>query len=251
MPTPFSLADIALPAGTEVAAFLMSEPDLQPLRFADEEFLVREGDETDQATYLILRGSCLVEYGVAQERQPGRELAILSAEPDHPLFVGEMSYLGTGIRCASVRSTMNTYAIRLKPGHMDHIIERYPGLTRQLCRQFAERLQESLRQLQHFREEQSLDARQVFLKPGETLVHAGDTAETLYQLVEGTLISESGETIRTGIGPLPFIDFAPYLRQAIHPATITSQTGCILIAISAASRRAVIRNFPDRVLEIL
>jgi CRP-like cAMP-binding protein len=252
MATPFELADIALPEGSEVSAFLLDHPDLQPLRFADEEFLVRQGDEADQATYLLLRGSCLVEYGIAeQQRQPGRELAILTAEPEQPLFVGEMSYLGTGIRCASVRSTMNTFAIRLTPAHMDQIIAKYPGLTRQLCRQFAQRLQESLRQLQHHREQQSLDARQLFLQSGETLAKAGTAADTLYQLIDGVLQSDTGDMIRAGAGSPPFIDLAPYLRVQPHPHTITCRTSCILIAISAASRLAVIRNFPDRVLEIL
>ncbi|MCC6144172.1 MAG: hypothetical protein IT368_10245 [Candidatus Hydrogenedentes bacterium] len=251
MPAPFELAEIAVPEGTEVAAFLEAYPDLACMRFGDDEFLVRQGDDTDNATYLLLRGSCLVEYGIAEVRQPGHELAILSAEPDRPLFVGEMSYLGTGIRCASVRSTMNTYAVRLKPDHMDQIIERYPGLTRQLCRQFAERLQESLRQLQRFREEQALEATQVYLKSGDVLVEAGTPAETVYQLVVGVLVGSAGESIRVRPGVLPLVGLGPYLRGGSYPETITCQTGCILVAIGSGARLAVIRNFPDQVLGLL
>lgn len=253
MPEPFEIATFDLPADSEIHALIAACPGITGVRFTNDEFVVH-GTDTAQDVYILLRGNCLVEQPDApRERTPGNELAIISAEPDAPVFVGEMAYLGGGFRSASVRSVLNCFTLRLAPEHLDTIIDRLPGLTRILCRQFARRLSEANVFIKNFQRLSAMDVSQRMMAPGETLVEAGAPADTLFQLIDGLLVEE-GPTPRrikpAGDAPV-FVGVRPFFAAGRHPHTIVARTPAIVLGLGRSRIDAVIRNFPELALQII
>jgi len=253
VPEPFDISSIELPEDSEVHALLQVCPDEEGIRYTNDEFLVH-GQDTAMDIFLILRGNCLVEQPDApRERTPGSELAVIQAEPDSPVFVGEMAYLGGGYRTAAVRSVMATHVIRLQPHHLDTIMEELPGMTRILCRQFAQRLGEANTFIKTFQELSAMEASQRFLKTGDVLVNAGDAADRLYQVIDGCVAeSDGGDTvIQHGDGPSTFVHAAEFFSEGKHPYGVTARTSSIVLGLERSSVEAIIRNFPDLALELL
>ena len=253
MPESFDLNCIELPADSEIHALLKACPDIESLRFANDEFLTH-GSDTSRDIYLLLRGHCLVEQPDApRERTPGNELAVIQSEPTAPVFVGEMAYLGETRRSASVRSVMATYTLRLKPAHLDTIMDHYPGFTRILCRQFARRLGEANAFIKRYQRDSVMDLEQRFLSPGEVLVEAGAPADKLFQLVDG-LLAELGEAeVKIGAsdeGPT-FIGARSFFLGGTHPRQIVAKTPAIVVALGRSREAAIIRNFPELALELI
>ncbi len=254
MPEPCDLSSLKLPENSEVQALLETCNDIDLLRFSDEEFLIR-ADETSQDIFLILRGGCLVEHPDAPlERTPGSELAIIEGTEAQPVFVGEMAYFGTGRRTASVRSTLNTKALRLQPGHLDVIIQQFPWLTRILCGQFTKRLQETNELLNAYKGLMTMEADNRFLSPGDVVFKAGDPPDSLCQLVSGTVVLEregvEEEVVSSASSPA-FLEPGAFFLGEPHGATATAKSAVILAAVSARSRLAAARNFPEQVLGVL
>ncbi len=224
------------------------------MRFADEEYLVRAGEDGCDV-YLVVRGSCLVENREATpERQPGHEVGVVHGDDAEPAFVGEMAYLGGGCRTASVRSAMNTFALRLTPAHIDTIIERFPLFTRILCRQFARRLRVLNERLRHYQAQGLLQAEQRFLAPDETLCEQGAPANHLFELVDGALTqTAAGEEreIMPGAGISGFLEAPAYLACGRYATSLRAKTQCIVVAIHADSRENVVRNYPELALRCL
>jgi CRP-like cAMP-binding protein len=263
MPEPGDWDALRLPEGSEVRALLAVFPDLELLRFHDEELLIRGGEESLDI-FLVLRGSCLVEHAggpehPGEERRAGSELAVIEGRPDAPMFAGEMAYFGGGRRTASVRSVMTTCALRLGPKHLDRIIGEspaggFPGLTRILCRQFSERLAETSAQLRFYQDRPAMRLEQVFVSAGDTLFLEGDPADRLFQLVSGPLVQEtsSGETMIVPDGPNPvFVAPGRFFRGQPHEHTVRAVRPCALLAVSHDHKLAVARNFPELVLSLL
>lgn len=253
MPQPYDLSTIPLPEDSEIHALLEACPDIEPLRFGNDEFIVH-GSDAAQDIFVILRGNCLVEQPDAtQERTPGNELAIISAEPAQPVFIGEMAYLGGGFRTAAVRSVMACFTLRLKPAHLDILMERFPGFTRLLCKQFALRLGEANTFIKRFQEQTAMAMEQRFMQPGEVLVEAGAPPDALFQLVDGVLIEERGEAVT--IKPLDnhprFIGSREFLTGAPYAHRIVAKSPAIVVVLDKSRKAAVLRNFPELALEIL
>jgi len=264
MPKQADLGDLEIPGNTELPALLAACPGAEVLRFHDQEYLIQAEDPGEHGAragdvFLVLRGSCLVEHpGAPQQRKPGSELAVIEGTPDRPVFAGEMAYLGGGYRTASVRSAMNTWAVRLKPQHLDTIIERFPSFTRILCGQFCKRLREANELLKRHQANTAMAFDQVSLAPGDILFRAGDPAERLHQWIEGVLVFEAGGARETipgdpgAPGPAPlFIEARPYFLDGVHQGTVRAKSQAIVLAIHKASKQAVVRNFPDLVLDLL
>lgn len=253
MPEPFNLETIHLPESSEIHALLKACPDIESLRFSNDEFLIH-GSDAGQDIFLLLRGHCLVEQPDApRERTPGNELAVVQAEPDAPVFVGEMAYLGEGLRSASVRSVMATFTLRLKPAHLDTIMERFPGFTRILCRQFALRLGEANVFIKRYQKNNTMAVEQRFLSPGEVLAEEGDLADKLFQLVDGILL-EKGDpdtTIRASDDGPVFIGTRPFFLGGVHPKRIVAKTPAIIVTLGKSREAAIIRNFPELALELI
>ena len=254
MPTPFDLALLHLPENSEVQELLRLCPDAAPLRYGDGELLVAPGD-AGQDIFLLLRGGCLVEHADApEERTHGHELAIVEGSPDMPVFVGEMAYLGGGRRTAVVRSALNSFVLRLKPAHIDRIIERLPNFTRTLCRQFCKRLGEADELLRREHARAAMNCRTLSLQTDEILFESGQESRELYQLVFGALSEEvTGGAPReiTCAGEPVFVGAREYFTAMPRRSTVRAKGNCMLVGIDAASRRAAVRNFPELVLGLL
>ncbi|HNR32988.1 MAG TPA: cyclic nucleotide-binding domain-containing protein [Candidatus Hydrogenedentes bacterium] len=254
MPENCALDALALPDDSPVHELLRLCADAEPVRFHDEEFVVAPG-EPGLDVYLLVRGSCLVEDDDAtRERRPGHELAIIHGAPDSPVFVGEMAYLGGGYRTAAVRSALNTLAIRLKPAHVDLIIERLPFFTGILCRQFARRLAEANAALKRQHADSAMRTRTHIALPGDVVCTAGEPAMELFQLMDGTVVESRADGVdeRKGGGDAPvFLEMRAYLRGGRYESTVQAKTRALIMAIDAASRLAVVRNFPEAALAAL
>lgn len=254
MPEPFDISALGIPPDSELHTLLHACPDIEAIRFRDAEALITP-DETSRDIFLILRGSCLVENRDATaDRRPGRELAIVEGTVDRPVFVGEMASLGERGRSAGVRSAMNTYALRLTPAHIERIIEEFPSFTRALCRQFSKRLAEANEQLRRHQSRGTMTLRQTMLAAGSPIYAKGDPADELFQLVDGVVGVTWPDGIRrvSPVGPAPvFLDAAAYFRGGVHEEDARAETSVMLVAIDAASRAAVIHNYPELALELL
>jgi CRP-like cAMP-binding protein len=252
MPTALDVADVDIPSSSEIHGLLRESPDIDALFFRDGEYLVRENDGTKDI-FIVLHGSYVVEQS-REGSEGGRSaetLAVVMNNMDAPSFVGEMAYLGEGVRTASVRSSGATYALRLKPGHLETIIERLPGLTRILCRQFTARLRETTQMVKEGRKRMSMNAELLTKKAGELVFQGGEQAKTLYQLVHGTLLHEESHKILTAEQlPGGFIDPGPFFLGTTYPSTVRTETVACLVAISEDSKLAVIRNFPELMLRL-
>lgn len=253
MPETFNLDTIELPENSEIPALIQACPDIECLRYANDEFLIH-GTDSAQDIFLLLRGHCLVEQPDApRERTPGNELAVIQAEPGAPVFVGEMAYLGDGLRTASVRSVMATFTLRLKPDHLDTIMDRFPGFTRILCRQFALRLGEANIYIKRYQKNNTMAVEQRFLSPGDVLVEEGATADKLFQLIDGILL-EKGDpdtTIRPSDDGPVFIGARPFFLGGVHPRRVVARTPAIIVALGKSREAAIIRNFPELVLDLI
>jgi len=260
MPEAYDIAGMGLPPESEILEVLACFPHAKALRFCDDELLVRAGQKGEEF-YLLIRGTCLVELPPPNpeehqdKRQPGNELSILNATPDSPVFVGEMACFGDGLRSASVRSSMNTVAVRLDPGDLHVLLERFPKLTRALCEQFSQRLQDLNDRLRRHRAHLAMRAEQRFIEPGTVLFERGAPGATLFQLVDGTVELENAdgtiETLRPGRGEMSFLDPLAYFTGAPHTQTARAKNMVIAVAVAQESREAVVRNFPHLALKLL
>ncbi|MBI1318111.1 MAG: cyclic nucleotide-binding domain-containing protein [Candidatus Hydrogenedens sp.] len=260
MPDTFDISSLGLPPESEILAVLARFPHAKALRFSDDELLVRAGHKGEEF-YLLIRGTCLVELPPPSpeehqdKRQPGNELSILHASPEKPVFVGEMACFGDGLRSASVRSSMNTVALRLEPEDLHTMLERFPKLTRALCEQFSERLQDLNDRLRRHRAHLAMRAEQRFIEPGALLFERGKPGDTLYQLVDGAVEIEhedgTTEVLRPGRGEMSFLDARCYFTGGNHTQTARAKSMVIAVAVAPESREAVVRNFPHLLLRLL
>lgn len=255
MPESFDLELLHLPQDSEVRELICVCSDAELVRFGDGELLVAPGDP-GKDIFLVLRGSCLIEHADApEERTHGHELAVIEGTPAAPVFVGEMAYLGGGHRSAVVRSALNVFALRLKPVHIDAIIDRFPSFTRILCRQFCRRLAEADELLRCEQSKTAMQARQVSYEAGQTVFEKGQPAHEAYQVVFGVVIEErDGEAPRewgyADAEPV-FLGAREFLTGGVYASTVRAKSAAMLLAIEEASRRALIRNYPDVALRLL
>jgi len=142
MPQVFDYKIISSKALDEISRLIGRHPDITPMLFGPGEYLLREGD-TSQEVYLVLAGTYVVEQAPMFPDAPPSILAKVSCGPDNIAIIGEMAYLGGGLkRTASIKASGDLQVLRLQPGHLDSIIEGCPMLTRVLCLQFARRIRE-------------------------------------------------------------------------------------------------------------
>jgi CRP-like cAMP-binding protein len=252
MPKPYHPDELHLPADSEIYALLKQCPDIACVKFLDGEYIIRE-HELGTDIFLVLKGSYVVEQSSpGPHKQRATILAINTGETDTPSFVGEMAYFGSCPRTASVRSSGASHTCCLKPDHLDIILEHYPLLTRIICRQFTERLKNANEQLRSLQEERSMVVEQLFLNPGDILFKQGQSANKLYQLVDGVLRRlETNEQITIRTGYEGFIDPGPFFRGECYSTTVKAETPALLIAIDAVSTLAAIRNFPELIVKAL
>lgn len=255
MPQPFDLSELGIPAQSEYHRLAERCPDVENLKFGEGEYLIQKGD-VSKDIFLILRGTCIIEQPKQSiAKLPPQTLAVvLTQDVSTPAFVGEMAYLGDGLRSASVRCAEATYAIKLKPEHFDTLTGEFPLFTRVLCKQFAARLKETNDRLKQSQGLFAMESRQVIMNPGDTIFSQGDPADTLYQLQEGHISREtsagSAPILSTNLY-LGFLDAWAYFMDAPHEITVKATSPVVLRAISKRSKLAVIRNMPQLALNCL
>jgi CRP-like cAMP-binding protein len=253
MPEPYDLASLGLPASSEFSRLLRSYPDILARSYGDGEYLVREEDPS-QDIFIILRGALVVEQAHPVPGGTPVILACLTADPEQVVIVGEMAYLGSQNRSASVRSSGRSHVLSLAPGHVDGILEGFPGLTRVICRQFSRRLRDTDAALQSLQGRFALNPRRRMASPGERLFAAGSPATELFQLVAGTvrLERDGAATLLTPDDlPMGLLEPEPFLRGGAHAGTATVEEMAFLAVIGQDGRDAVVRCFPQLVLDLL
>jgi len=246
MPKPFDISQLNV-ADTEIPKLLETCSDSCLLRYDDGEYLFCEDDESSEV-YAVLRGAFVVEQksGAAGLQA----IATHHNEEDNPCFVGEMAYLGASPRTASVRSSGATYALQLKPSHLEVIIEKFPNFTRVLCQQFSARLKEANDELKEIVATNAVPVAQVDVKTGETIVTQGETADKLYQLIWGDLQWEQDGQPVSGSPVMDFIEPNAYFCDLPHTVTVRAKTAACLVAIEKTTKEAVVRNYPQLILKL-
>jgi CRP-like cAMP-binding protein len=252
MPEPFDPAASPLAVHPEVAEFLARNPDLEGLKFRDGEFLVKEGEES-QDIFILLAGGLVVERAPALPGAPPVILACLSPE-EGVAIVGEMAYLGHLRRTASVRSAGMSEVLRLAPRHIDRILEGYPMLTRVICMQFSRRLQETLQSLSRLQARFALTPNRRVAQDGDVLFTRGAESLELHQLMAGTVRLEGDgwtRTVTPETTPQGFLDLEDFLRGGPRGCTGTVEGMAFLAVIGAQDREAVVSCFPGLALAAL
>ncbi len=253
MPDAFDFARLELADDSEVRRLLSAHTDIEALRFRDGEYLVRENEDSLDV-FLVLRGAFVVERAANRSDLPPVILATVLCDLEKPGIVGEMAYLGTHRRSASVRSSGGSFVLRLQPAHVDAIIHGFPGLTRAICAQFSWRLRETSRALGELQGRFALSPRQRVAEAGERLFSQGDPAGTLYQLVTGRVRLERADGAES-VGPehlvQGFLEPEAFLHNRLHTATATVESPAFLVAIDREFIQAVVRSFPELVLKLL
>jgi len=246
MPKPFDISQLNV-TETEIPKLLEACHDSHLLRFEDGEYLFCEDDESSEV-YAILRGAFVVEQksGAAGLQA----IATHHNEEDNPCFIGEMSYLGAGARTASVRSSGVTYAIQLKPSHLEIIIEKFPSFTRILCQQFSARLKEANDELKEIVATNAVPVAQVDVKTGEAIITQGAPADRLYQLIWGDLQWEQDGQPIPGHPVMDFVEPGAYFCDQPHCVTVRAKTAACLVAIEKSTKEAVVRNYPQLILKL-
>lgn len=248
MPEAFDLSQLSLPGDSEIHRLLERCPGIEALRFLDGDNLMVEGEDSRE-TYIVLRGSFVVEHGADGENAgSGAPLAIRTVSEEDPLFIGEMAYLGDSIRTATVRSSGAVFTLCLLPEHLDTIIDEFPFFTRILSKQLTRRVRESGEIIKSYREKFDMKTAQLTKQAGDEIAAAGEPVDCLYQLVDGALIKDTpqgAETITSGKYPLDMINAEEFFAGAPYAASIRAKTNVILVAIDKSSRMAIIRNYPQ------
>lgn len=252
MPEPFELSALGPGLDPGIRAFVDANPGIEPVAYRDGECLVKEGEDS-QELFVLLTGALVVERQSAAPGTPPVILACISAE-DGAAIVGEMAYLGSLRRTATVRSSGFSRLLRLQPAQVDAMIEGCPELTRVICRQFSQRLQETLASLGKLQARFALTPERRMAQDGEVLFRRGEPAADLVQLLAGSLRLEDAGGVRTATPeslPAGFVDLEAFLRNAPRTCTATVDGMAFLAAIPPGDKEALVRCFPDQVLGIL
>jgi CRP-like cAMP-binding protein len=253
MPDSYDLALLGLDENSEIRQLVGRFPDIQPRAYRDGEYLIRENEES-QDIFIVLRGGLVVEQAPAVPGAPPLILACVLADLDDLAIVGEMACLGSQRRAASVKSSGRSHTLCLNPVHIDGILERFPGLTRVICRQFSRRLKDTAGSLVALQGRFALNPLRRMAEPGERLFAAGGQAGELFQLAAGSVRLERAGVVREVTPedlPMGLLELEPFLRGSVHSASATVATPAFLAVIGQGEREAVVRCFPQLVLAIL
>lgn len=246
MPKAFDISQLDI-TDSEISRLLERCSDVGRLFFSDGEYLFREGEEGGEI-FVVLKGAFAVEQKNGHAEQ--EIIASHCIEDDVPCFVGEMAYFGDGHRTASIRSSGATFALELKPEHLDVILGNFPALTRIFCRQLSMRLKETNDILKKITAGNALQTSPVNLDEGEILFQQGDAPDRLYHLLFGDLVWElNGERVPGGTVQ-EFIEPAAYLAGTPYPVTVRAKSPTCLVAIEKGSKQAVVRNYPELILQL-
>lgn len=251
MPKRFELSKLNISNDSPLIDVVARCSDAECCAFMDGEYLIREREENRDA-FLILRGGFIVERESLDNASKKQIPVMMSiTDIDDPIFIGEMAYLGGSARLASVRASGLLHTLKLKPAHIDIIIDSIPALSKILCRQLVARLAETSKNLREIEDLMTLDTQLISRAPGEVIVSRGEVATELFQLVDGELERDGGEAIPRSELMGGFINFPEYIKGCEAKETIIARSNALLVSISSSSRMAAIRSYPELVIEVL
>ncbi|WP_005034419.1 cyclic nucleotide-binding domain-containing protein [Holophaga foetida] len=253
MPDTFDVSHFNLDEGTELPALLSQCPDIEPRVYRDGEYLMREGEES-QELFIVLDGAYVVARAPEVRRAQPTILATVTVDPCLPSIVGEMAYFGTQRRSASVRSSGRTLALCLKQHHIEVIVEQFPALLRIIFRQLAQRLIETNDNLKDLQSRFSLAPEKRMADAGDVLFSAGEPADKLFQLVMGEVRLEGEEgsrLVRPDDLPHGLLELEAYLRKRPHRVSATVEGMAFVLVVDADRREAVVRSYPQLALGLL
>ncbi|WP_306591536.1 Crp/Fnr family transcriptional regulator [Geothrix sp. 21YS21S-4] len=212
MPVPMTLDQIRSFALAEIKALTLVHPEIRPLLYREGEWLFQESDASNKV-FIVLRGT----YAVEKEAS-GLVLDEVTCDAGHFAIVGEMAYLGGQSRTASVRARTECHVLVLVPAHLETVMERFPMLTRVICRQFALRLKAANETIQELRADLAYhghgverpvvrDAKAHLIVPGSWNQKVGRKGTTLC----GLRIPSSESLLNTG----ERVDYCPECEEAL------------------------------------
>ena len=243
----FDIAVLGEDESSELHQLLNLCGDVEPLRYGDGEYLIRQ-DESDQDLFIVLKGVYSVEQPPLISGARSVILASVICDPQRVAVVGEMAYFGDLRRTASVRSCGVTYALRLKPAHIDVIIGCFPTLTKVICQQFARRLKEANDSIRAFQGRFALVSTKRMVSAGELLFSEGDEAPYVLQVVAGQVELCRGEhrTLREAEDDCSgFLEPEAYFRRQLHQASAIAVTDSILVSVDREHADTLIRCYPE------
>lgn len=252
MPESFEITGLESARTGEIQQLLARCPDIEPCRYREGELLIQEGEE-GRDLFIVLKGAFTVEHPPLAPGGPPVMLAAIMCE-DEPVIVGEMAYFGAQRRTASVRSSGASFALRLRPAHVDIIIGEFPMLTRIICQQFTRRLKETNEMLRGFQERFALGAERTLVSSGEALFRQGEPASRIHQLLVGRVrLERDGGSNILSPEDLPggFLEPGPFLRGQAQEATAIAEGDVLLATIEDARREAFVRCYPELALNLL
>ena len=253
MPEAFDIRLLCLDGISELPSLVSRCPDVECLAFHDGEYLMREGEES-QDLFIVVEGAYVVERPPDLPGAQASLLATVMVDPGEPSFVGEMAYFGSQRRSASVRSSGRTLALCLKRHHIDVIVEHYPGLLKIIFRQLTERLVETNGSLKELQARFALAPERRMGSAGERLFSAGDPADKLFQLLMGEIRVEDAtgsRLVRPEDLAQGLLEPEAFLRGRPHRLAATVENTAFFLVVDAARREAVVRSYPGLALGLL
>lgn len=253
MPESFDVSVLGQDEACELCQLLKRCPDIGAVRYRDGEHLICE-NEADRDLFIIVKGAYTVEHPPLLPGGLPVIVASVMCDPDHVSIVGEMAYFGDYRRTASVRSSGSTYALRLKPAHIDIITEGFPVLTRILCQQFTRRLKEANDALREFQNRFALASTKHMVPHGEILFRQGDPPHVLYQLLVGAIVAERDGQVTTLVHDdhlQGFLDPEAFFRNRQHAFTAKAEGDCILVSVDQQHKETLVRCYPELASRIL
>ncbi|MBP1627945.1 MAG: hypothetical protein H6Q00_2420 [Holophagaceae bacterium] len=247
MPELFDIAVLGEDESSELYQLLRLCGDVVPQRFLDGEYLIRQ-DEPDQDLFIVLKGVYSVEQPPLVPGGPPVILASVTCDPLKVAIVGEMAYFGDQRRTASVRSAGVTYALRLKPAHIDVIIGCFPMLTKVICQQFARRLKEANDAIRAFQSRFALVSTKRMVSAGELLFSEGDLATAIHQVVAGQVEIRRGAhsaLVEAQDAASGFLEPEAYLGMRPHQTSACAHTDAILVSVDREHVDTLIRCYPE------
>lgn len=253
MPESFDVSVLGQDESSELCQLLKRCPDIGAVKFRDGEHLICENEE-DRDLFIVVKGAFTVEHPPVVSGGAPVILASVLCDPDHVSIVGEMAYFGDYRRTASVRSSGASYALKLKPAHIDVITEGFPVLTRILCQQFTKRLKEANDALREFQQRFALVTTKHLAHDGEVLFRQGDPPNVLYQLLVGAVEVERDGQTSTLVHDdhlQGFLDPEAFFRNRKHGFTARAKGDCILVSVDQSHKETLVRCYPDLASRIL
>jgi len=243
----FDIAVLGEDESSEIYQLLRLCQDVEPRRYQDGEYLIHQ-DEQDQDLFIVVKGVFTVEQPPLTLGGPPVILASMLCDPANVAIVGEMAYFGDLRRTASVRSSGATYALKLKPAHIDVIIGCFPLLTKVICQQFAKRLKEANDVIRAFQSRFALVSTKRMVAEGEVIFREGEDSQVIHQVVAGQVELQRGDRRSScGIEGISsgFLEPEAYFANGPHRATATAKTDAILVSVDRDHADTLVRCYPE------